>query len=186
MLELPDTDLRKRALESDDDPPILVAVEIDVPATQGGTIYLNGSSGHKPVINNHIYLPNNITNIKAPKQESGAHRGLFECTLVDINNNFYNKIASEGYTGMPIRTGYFWWFDNQWTDILWRYYCHIVSITQNDDLLLIQAANFLASIDNYHTVVATDRSQRTRDSSDSSLKYISTAKLHRFGGASRG
>ena len=183
MLELPENDLRRRALESDENPPILIACQIEVSDTE--TLYFNGSSGHSPTINSNVYIPNIVQKLKPPRLVSGAHRGIFEVTLVDINNTYYNKLVQNGYTHIPIQSGYFWYFENQWTDILWRYFGKITALTRGDDLLLIQAASFLASIDNYHTILATDRSQRNRNPSDPSLAEISTAKLHKFGGASR-
>ena len=185
MIQLPATDTRRLAIESDIDYPILLACQIDAPESQGGRIYLNGSSGHSPIINSNTYVPNKIAQVKMPKQVSGAHRGIFEVTLIDINNEYHNKLVAEGYTGIKIRTGYFWLYENSWTDILWRYHGTIASLTRHDDMLLIKAANFLAKLDNYHTVVATDRSQRIRNESDDSLSQINTAKLHKFGGASR-
>ena len=183
MLNLPQNDLRRRALESDDDPPILSACSIQISSSE--TLYFNGDSGHSPVIDGNTYVPNLITGIKPPTLVSGVSRGVFECTLVDINNLYYNKLIEAGYTHIPIQMGYFWYFENQWTDILWRYFGKIIALTRNDDILLIQAASFLASIDNYHTVLATAKSQRNRNSNDSGLDEISTAKLHKFGGASR-
>ena len=185
MINLPENDTRRLAIESDIDYPILIACEIDAPESQGGRIYLNGSSGHEPVINSNTYVPNIIVNTKPPKIVSGANRGVFEATLVDINNVYHNKLVAEGYTGIPIRIGYFWLYENNWTDILWRYHGKIISLNRNEDLLLIRAASFLAKLDNYHTVVATDRSQRIRNESDDSLAHIITAKQHKFGGASR-
>ena len=184
MIELDSTDTRKLALE-DPDALILIACEITMAAGQGGTHYFNGSSNEEVTLNSNIYVPNIVQSIRPPKIESGVGRGIFEARLVDIDNTYYNKILGSGITGVPIRIGYFWFHNDAFTDILWRYVGKIVGLTRNKDLTLIQAASFLASIDNFHTVVATHNSQQTRDKTDTSQKYIDSAKLHKFGGASR-